>query len=336
LKKPFSVTVVTGTRAEFGLLLPVIKRLDAGGTAQPLTAVTGAHLSDALGRTEREIEAAGIVPDARIDIGAGDSSVPFVESTARALSGFYGYFLERRPNAALVLGDRYETFAAALAAVSAGVPVAHISGGETTEGARDEYYRHCITKMSGLHFTSCEAYRRRVIQLGEAPDTVFNAGSLGAENIKNLPLLERDELSRALGFDCSRPYLLVTCHPETLSVRPAAEAVGELLAALDSLGARAIITKSNADEGADEINAALERYAAGNGRVLLADSLGALLYLSAMKHCAAVVGNSSSGIVETPSFKKPAVDIGGRQKGRISGANTIRCGFERGSIKASI
>ncbi len=330
------IAVVTGTRAEFGLLKPVIDRLYERTDTEVLTVVTGAHLSEKLGGTVSEIIRAGINIDEKIDIGAGEPDIDNIESLTRAVSGFYRYFTDRKPDATLLLGDRYEIFGAALASVSAGVPVAHISGGDVTEGARDEYYRHCITKMSSLHFPSCEAYRRRVIQLGEQPDTVFNVGSLGAENIEKLPLLDRDELSEQIDFDCSKPYFVITYHPETLTETDSVTALNELLNVIEKRGSRAIITKSNADDGADAINLRLERFADSHDGIKLVTSLGVLRYLSAMKYCTAVIGNSSSGIVETPSFKKPTLDIGDRQKGRLKGANTVHCGRSQEEIEQAL
>ncbi|MBQ9479450.1 MAG: UDP-N-acetylglucosamine 2-epimerase (hydrolyzing), partial [Selenomonadaceae bacterium] len=239
--------------------------------------------------------------------------------------GFADYFAARPLNALMVLGDRFETLAVCCAAMNARIPIVHLYGGETTIGAIDEAIRHSITKMSVLHFTSTEAYRRRVIQLGEAPDRVFNVGAMGVENALNTELLDRHELSASLGFDLDGDYSVVTFHPITLEGDPTVQ-LEELLCALDRFGdMKFIITKANADAGGRLINARLAAYASEHANSILVDSLGALRYLSALKHALMVIGNSSSGIMEAPAFRIPTVNIGDRQTGRIKPTSVIDC-----------
>jgi GDP/UDP-N,N'-diacetylbacillosamine 2-epimerase (hydrolysing) len=330
------IAVVTGTRAEFGLLLPVIKRIEAHAGLALSLIVTGAHLCESLGGTVKEIERAGVPIAKRIDILPDGERTKATEAAAVALREFSRYFSETKPDVVVVLGDRYEIFAATAAAAMCDIPVAHISGGETTEGAKDEFFRHCITKMSALHFASTDAYRKRIIQLGEQPENVYFAGSLGAENIKTLPVIPREELSREIGFDVSHDFLLCTYHPETLCGVSPKEGAAELLAALDAAGLPVLFTAANADDGGREINEAIRAYCEKRENARLVDSLGAVRYLSAMRYCKAVIGNSSSAIVESPTLKKPAVNIGERQTGRIKGENNIDCATERGAIAAAI
>lgn len=334
MNKKHRVFVVTSTRADFGLLLPVIKRLDSDGDIELSVIATGSHLVDALGRTASEIESCG-VRCTPVDIMKNDPARSVPETMADTISSFSRLFAEKRPDMAVVLGDRYEIFSVVTAAAVCGVPVAHISGGETTEGAKDEFFRHCMTKMSSLHFPSAEPYRKRIIQLGEAPETVVTAGSLGAENILSVERSPREELSRSVGFDFSRPFLLCTFHPETMSARPLSGA-GELLAALDELNMPVLFTAANADEGGHLINAAISEFCAARPRCLLVESLGMKRYLSALGLCSAAVGNSSSAIIEAPTLRRPSVNIGDRQRGRILAQSVISCACERGAIVSAI
>ncbi len=331
-----TVAVVTGTRAEFGLLLPVIKRINEDKDLKLSLIVTGAHLLPSLGDTIKEIEKSGVPIDKKIDILTDGENTRATEATANALRDFSRYFSENRPDMVVVLGDRYEIFAAATAAAMCDIPIAHISGGETTEGAKDEFFRHCITKMSALHFAATESYRKRIIQLGEQPERVFFAGSLGAENITTLPVIPKDDLSRDIGFSMSEDFILATYHPETLGGGSPREGVRALLAAIDELKIPCLFTAANADEGGAEINDEIKRFCEKNDRVKLVSSLGVVRYLSVMRYCRAVVGNSSSAIVESPTLKKPAVNIGERQTGRIMGDNNINCAADKESIKAAI
>ncbi len=301
--------------------------------------VTGMHLSTEFGLTYRQIEADGFAIDARVEMMlAGDSATSIVKSLAVGLLGC-GDALDRlKPDVVVVFGDRYEIFAAAQAAMMARIPIAHISGGEITEGGIDDAIRHSLTKLAYFHFVSAEPYRQRVIQMGEAPDRVWNCGDPGVENMHRLVPLSRAELSAALECDLSGPFFLVTYHPETLTGVSNADTVSELFAALDCFPThRVVITKSNADEGGRLINQQIDRYAAAQpGRVFASVSLGQLNYSSAMRHCAAVVGNSSSGIVEAPALRRPTVNIGDRQTGRLMAASVLCCGHDREAIGAAL
>ncbi len=336
-KKP--VCVVTGTRAEYGLLRPVLQKLRQSKTAEPRLVVTGAHLSVQFGNTVQEIEADGMPIDARIPIlkFGVDSSLATARTVSYAMRCFTEYLAARRPDAMLVLGDRYEIFAAGAAAALLGVPLVHISGGDVTVGAADDWFRHCLTKMASLHFPSCETYARRVIRMGEDPATVENVGGLGDENLRSMTLVPRAALAEQIGFDLARPYALVTYHPETVGGASPVEQFDALCAALADCGLAAIFTKANADAGGAAINARIESLCAAHPEKYAAfASMGVLRYLSAMKYCAVVAGNSSSGLAETPSLGVPCVNIGDRQKGRIVCANVICCRADAQSIRAAL
>ena len=320
------ICIFTGSRAEYGLLHGVIQEIQAAETLQMQILASGMHLSPEFGMTIQEIRADGFEPDETIEIIlSSDTPTAICKSMGLAMIGF-GEALQRlKPDMVVVLGDRFETFCMAAAAQVCRVPLAHIHGGETTEGAIDEAFRHSITKMSHLHFASCEVYRQRIIQLGEAPDRVFNVGALGVENIRRTSLMERSELAESIGFNLEKPYFLVTFHPVTLE-RDTTE--GQFQALLDALDAfpeyNTIFTKANADTDGLVINRLIDDYAERRlERCLAVTSLGVLRYLSAMKYATAVIGNSSSGIIETPSFELPGVNIGDRQKGRIRAKNII-------------
>lgn len=332
------VAVITGTRAEYGLLRPVIKKLLASSVIEPRVVVTGAHLSAAYGNTVKEIEHDGVPIHARLDIlKFGSGRLATAKTVAYAIDVFTEYFTQNRPEAVLVLGDRYEIFAAGTAAALLEIPLAHISGGDVTYGAADEYFRHCLTKMASLHFPSCAEYARRVIAMGEAPDTVENVGGLGDENLRSVPVIPPDELSVLLGFDVSKPFALATYHPETAGGASPEHQFCELIAALDETNLRVIFTKANADAGGDKINAILDDLCDENPAKYIAfTSMGVVRYLSAMRCCTVVVGNSSSGVVETPTLGVPTVNIGDRQKGRIVCDNVLCCAPDRWSIHAAL
>lgn len=332
------ICVVTGTRAEYGLLSPVIHALQKAGDFDVRVAVTGAHLSPEFGLTYKEIEKDGIEIDKKIEILlSADTPAAISKSMGLALIGFADYFEEHRPDALLVLGDRYETLAVCIAAMNARIPIIHLYGGETTEGAVDEVIRHCITKLSYLHLTSTEEYRRRVIQLGESPDRVFVVGAMGIENALNKPLMEKGELERSLGMSLKEPYAVVTFHPVTLEDDSAALQCAELLAALDMRSdLKYIMTKANADSDGRIINRMLDEFALSHENAAVFDSLGAVRYLSALKYCRMVIGNSSSGLVEAPSFGVPTINIGDRQKGRLRAESVIDCEPARDSIGAAM
>lgn len=332
-----TICAVTATRAEWGLLVWPLRELQARGIAVQIAA-TGAHLSARFGETWHEIEADGFMIDARIAM-ALDSDRPadLTRSLGAALAGFGDAFERLKPDAVLMLGDRYELLAAATAALMARIPILHIGGGDTTEGALDEMVRHAVTKMAHWHFPSTEVARRRIIQMGEAPERVFTIGATGLDNIRRLDLIDRKALSARLDFDLAGDFVLVTYHPVTLgSDQPAG--VEALLAALDSRpDIKVLITGVNADTGSSAIAARLDGYAQTHpSRVKLVQSLGQAGYLSAMAQCRAVVGNSSSGIIEAPSMGVPTVNLGDRQKGRERAESVIDCAETPEAVKAAL
>ncbi|MCR5356252.1 MAG: UDP-N-acetylglucosamine 2-epimerase (hydrolyzing) [Lachnospiraceae bacterium] len=331
--------IVTGTRAEYHLLYPLIKRVMASDKYELKLIVTGSHLSEKHGNTYRDIEADGIPVSVKIPI-LSDSDEPsdIDNAMARMITGFDGYVSGNRLDMLILLGDRYELMSAAIVAMNHRIPIAHISCGDTTEGAIDECIRHSITKMSSIHFPSCEEYRHRVIQMGEDPEHVFNVGGLGVENIKNVKRMSRSELSDELGFDINGRFAVLTFHPVTLEDSTAEHEFGELLGALDDIpGLRVIFTKANADSGGLIINKMIDDYTALNpDRTMAVYNLGLVRYLSAISMADAVIGNSSSGILETPSFGTPTVNIGDRQKGRLQAGNIVNCKPERRDIRDAI
>jgi len=333
------ICVHTSTRAEYGLLRGVLQEITAESSLQLQILASGMHMSPEFGMTIQEIRADGFQPDETVEILlSGDTSTAICKSMGLAMIG-YGEALQRlKTDMVVALGDRFETFCMAAAAQVCRIPLAHIHGGETTEGAIDEAFRHSITKMAHLHFASCEAYRQRIIQLGEAPARVFNVGALGVENIRRTALLERNELAEAIGFNLKTPYFLVTFHPVTLEKDTSERHIRSLLNALDAFPEyNVIFTKANADTGGRIINRIIDECAEERpDRFLVKASLGMLWYLSAMKHAAVVIGNSSSGIVEAPSLKVPTVNIGDRQKGRVRARNVVDCKPVVISIKAAI
>ena len=329
----YKVAVVTSTRAEYGLLKPVIASLSDTDGINVMVVVTGAHLLASQGSTISEIRNDGTAIAACIDIYHGDASDE-AAAVANAVTGFAAWFRSERPDLVVLLGDRYEIFGVAAAASMCGIPIAHISGGETTEGAKDEFYRHCITKMSAIHFPSTERYRKRIIQLGERPSAVFNVGSLGAQNVLSVPLMDKDALSASVGFDFSSSFLLCTCHPETLG--SGADVCIPLLNAIDRLGIPVLFTAANADAEGDIINQRISEFCGTHPSCKLVQSLGYRRYLSALKLCSAVVGNSSSSLTEAPAMRKPSVNIGIRQLGRDMTDTVISCPSDEGAIISAV
>lgn len=321
------IAVLTATRAEYGLLSPIIKQLNMNDGFEVRVVVTGAHLSEKFGSTYKEIEADGIAIDEKISIlEESDGTVHISKTMGNAIVRFADYFERRRPDALMVLGDRYETLAVCIAAMNAQIPMIHLHGGETTQGAIDEAIRHSISKMSYLHFTSTEEYRRRVIQLGENPSRVFSVGAIGVENVLNLPLFSKEELEKSLGISLDRPYIIGTFHPVTLENESVDQQMDAFLQVLTEKSEYIyIITKANADAGGLRINERLGEYARAHDHVHVVASLGVKKYLSAIKYCDMVIGNSSSGIIEVPSFHVPTVNIGDRQKGRACADSVIQC-----------
>jgi UDP-hydrolysing UDP-N-acetyl-D-glucosamine 2-epimerase len=336
------ICVFTGTRAEYGLLTPLLKRLEADTDVELFLLVSGSHLSERHGHTVDAIRADGFAIGAEAVLPLDDDSrLGVALAMGEAVSGCARALDVLAPDMLVLLGDRWECLACATAANLIGVPVAHIHGGETTEGAVDEQFRHAITKLSRLHFTSCEPYRRRVIQLGETPDTVFNVGALGVENVKTVALMDRVPLEADLGFSLGDKFLLVTYHPVTLAEDGATETEGffagleTVLAEDESL--KAIITGANADPGGSLVDARAARlHDAFPERTLVSPSLGLVRYLSAMSLCAAVAGNSSSGILEAPSFNVPTVNAGDRQKGRERAASVFDCAPDADSVAQAL
>lgn len=323
-----NICILTAARAEYGLMKNLILRLQEESEFQVNVVVTGMHLDKAFGETYREIEEDGITIAAKLPILSNNGgAVGMSETMAQAMISFGHFFDKNRQDLLIVLGDRYETMAVCIAAMNAQVPIAHIHGGEVTEGAIDDAIRHSITKMSYLHFTSTETYRRRVIQLGEHPDRVFSVGALGVENILSQNLLVKSELEESIHFELGEKYCLVTFHPVTLEEDSGIRQLEELLRAMDEMTEyHYLITKANADAGGREINKCLEEFAAlRKKKIYLTESLGMIRYLSAMKYCAMVLGNSSSGILEAPAMRVPTVNIGDRQRGRIHADSIINC-----------
>lgn len=333
------ICIATGSRAEYGLLEPLVRVLSEDDFFDVRIAVTGTHLNNEFGMTYRQIEDDGYRIDTKIEILPLYDTVNATSiAMGKAIEKFSEYFREEKPHILVLLGDRYEAFAIAAAAVVTLTPIAHIHGGEISEGAYDDCFRHCITKMSQLHFPSCEIYKNRIIQMGEQPDKVFNVGALGIENIMRMPLLSYEEIANELGIIYNMPYAVVTYHPVTLKHEDPCSGLIELLKAIDNCkDMQFIITKSNADDGGTAINKMLEEYSADRiDRVKLFDNLGQLKYLSAVKYCEFVLGNSSSGVIEVPALKRPTVNIGIREKGRLQVESIINCEPDTGEIMKAI
>lgn len=328
------ICVVTGTRAEYGLLYWLMKEIEGDNDLELQIVATGMHLSPEFGLTYKEIEKDFTITKKIEMLLSSDTAIGISKSMGLAQISFAENFEELKPDMVVVLGDRYEILSAASAAMIARIPIVHLHGGETTEGAFDESIRHSITKMSHLHFTAAEVYRNRVIQLGEDPKRVFNVGGMGIENIKRLQLLDKEAFEESIGFKLGKKNILVTFHPVTLENSTASAQLEELFGALDELEeTRIIFTKANSDTDGRIINRMIDEYVAKNSLKAVAfNSLGQLRYLSALQYMDAVVGNSSSGIAEAPTFKIGTIDIGDRQKGRLKAESVIECRPERGEI----
>ena len=337
--KKKKIAVITGTRAEYGLLYWVIKGIVDDPELELQLMVTGMHLSPEFGMTVDTIVEDEIQISKKIEtLLSSDSSIGISKSMGLGMISFAEAFAELEPDLCLVLGDRFEIFSAVSAAMIARIPVAHCHGGEATEGLIDEPIRHSITKMSHLHFTSTEEYKNRVIQLGEQPDRVFNVGALGIENIYRLDLLGSKGFEKSIDFELGNPTFLVTYHPVTLENKSSKKQCLALLKALDDFPkAKIIFTMPNADTDGRVIINLIEEYVKKNpDRAISFKSLGQLRYLSALKHVDVVVGNSSSGLIEVPSFNIPTINIGDRQKGRVSGPTVINTDYEYTNISESI
>lgn len=332
-----SVCVVTGSRAEYGLLSGLLDRIAEDSALAPRLLVTGSHLSPHHGMTVREIEADGRAFE-RVDmLLAGDTPLAVAKSVGLAVIGLAEALARMAPDLVVVLGDRYEILAAAQAALLLGLPLAHIHGGEVTEGAIDESIRHAVTKMAHLHFVAAEPYRRRAIQLGERPESVFNVGALAADNLRRLAPLSRAELERDLGIALADPILLLTYHPTTADPAGDAAAVAALEAALAGHpAATLVVTGVNADAGGGAVAGALARLVTARANAVAVESLGWRRYLSLLALSSAMVGNSSSGMTEAPMMKVPTVNIGSRQKGRLRPPGVIDCAPDPAAVAAGL
>ena len=332
------ICVVTSTRAEYGLLYWLLKEIEADSELKLQLIVTGMHLSPEFGLTYKEIEKEFKI-DKKIEILSGShTSLDICAEMARVYEKFASALAELKPDILVLLGDRYEIFGVAGVASIMQIPIAHIHGGETTQGAFDEAFRHSITKMSHIHFAATNEYANRIIQLGEDPSRVFNVGGPGIENIKKLNLLNKDEFEKSIKFKLAKKNILITFHPVTLENSSAREQFNELLNALDELEeTNFIFTKANSDTDGDVINKMIDEYVSENPQKAVAfASLGQLRYLSAIKFVDIVLGNSSSALLEVPSFKKATINIGDRQKGRARASSVIDVRPDKEEILAAI
>lgn len=337
--KQRKVCVVTGTRAEYGLLRWLMEEIRESASLELQVIATGMHLSPEFGVTYRDIEADGFQIDRKVEmLLSADTPSAISKSMGVGMIGFADAYVQLRPDLLLVLGDRFEILTAATAAMISQVPIAHLHGGEATEGLIDEAIRHSITKMSHLHFVAAEEYRKRVIQLGEHPDRVFQVGGLGIDNIHRLPLLSREALEETLDFSLGERSLLITFHPVTLEQNTSGQQMKELLAALKHQErTQLIFTMPNADTEGRVLFGMIEEFVKQNPeRAKAFTSLGQLRYLSCLKHVDAIVGNSSSGLAEAPSFQIGTVNIGDRQRGRLKAASIIDCEPDHYSIRRAL
>lgn len=328
------ICIVTGSRAEYGIMKPLFLQFSNEKEVDLQVVVTGMHLSPEFGFTYQEIEEDGFPITEKIEILLSSNTVIGVsKSIGLACISFSEAFERLKPDLILLLGDRYEIFAAATVALLANIPIAHLHGGELTEGAVDDAFRHAITKMSTLHFTSTESYRNRVIQLGEQPSQVLSFGALGVENVKQVSLLTKQELEASLKFPIESPFAVITFHPVTLEQHSAKEQVSSLLEALDRFPKMTLLfTKANSDAEGQIINQMIEEYVKTRKNAIVFASLGQQKYFSTLQFADVVIGNSSSGIIEAPSFHIPTVNIGNRQKGRIYAESVIHCSSDKEAI----
>jgi UDP-N-acetylglucosamine 2-epimerase (non-hydrolysing) len=333
------IAVFTGTRAEYGLLYWLLKDIQTDAELKLQLLVSGTHLSPEFGCTYQQIEQDGFTIDEKIEILlSSDTAVGVAKSMGLGVLGFTDALSRLKPDALVILGDRFEALAAAQTAMILRIPVVHLHGGEITEGAYDDAIRHAITKLSHIHCTSTDEYRNRVIQLGEAPERVKNVGAIGLDHLSRSTFMTLDELSKSLNFPITQSYILVTYHPVTLADEEPEKSFQELVNALDEFPEHQIIlTYPNADDGGRKIIPLLESYAnKDTKRILAIKSLGQIRYLSAVKYAAAVVGNSSSGVIEVPSFNVATIDIGMRQQGRLCAKSVIHCSPNKIEIVSAI
>lgn len=332
------ICIVTGSRADYGLLRWIMQGIDEDPDLMLQVIATGMHLSAAFGSTYQAIEADGFKIDRKIyALSDLDSPIGLAEAIGKVLVGCAQAYKELNPDIIVVLGDRFEIFAAASAALLAKIPVAHLHGGETTAGAFDEAFRHSITKMSQLHFVAAEEYKNRIIQLGESPRSVFLVGGLGVDSINKLELLDKREVESKLQLEFSDKNLLVTFHPATLDDESTDHQMDQILKALADLKDTSIIfTMPNADTGGHKLMNIVKEFVSHHSNARAFTSLGQLVYLSCMAQVDAVLGNSSSGLIEAPSLKIGTVNIGDRQLGRLQASSVINCNPEKGSVLAAL
>jgi len=332
------ICVVTGTRAEYGLLYWLMKEINDDDAMELQLVVTGMHLYAEFGSTYKQIEIDGFTIDKKVDISlTSDTELAISKSMGIGIIRFADVFNDLKPELIVVLGDRFEIFSAVSAAMIAKIPIAHIHGGESTEGVIDEPIRHSITKMSHLHFAATEEYRNRIIQLGEQPNSVFNVGGLGLDNINKLKLLSKVDFEDAINFKLGDKNILVTFHPVTLEKSTSESQFQELLMSITNLkNTKIIFTKANSDTDGRIINSMVDDYVAKNDNTIAFKSMGQLNYLSALQFMDAVLGNSSSGLIEAPSFKIGTIDIGDRQKGRIKATSVLSCLPKKESIDRAL
>lgn len=332
------ICVVTTTRAEYGLLKSLMEEIEKDPLLQLQTLVTGTHLQSEFGETYKEIEKDFTISEkVSMDL-SGDTAKELSCSMGKLQCDITLALKKLAPDIVVILGDRYEILSIATAAFMLHIPIGHIHGGEITEGAIDDSIRHAVTKLSHLHFTSTEIYKQRVIQLGEDPKRVFNVGALGVENAKKVTHLTKREFEESIGFTLSKKNLLITFHPQTICDLSPREQFQTLLDALENFhDLKIIFTKANADEGGKVINSMIDDFVLHNpDKSISFDSLGQLRYFNAIRYVDAVVGNSSSGILEVPSFKTPTINIGDRQKGRVAAQSVINCPIDTTAIQKAL
>ncbi|MGL5046232.1 MAG: UDP-N-acetylglucosamine 2-epimerase [Shewanella sp.] len=333
------IAVFTGTRADYGLLYWLLKDIQQSDILELQLIVSGSHLAPEFGYTVEQIEKDGFFIDEKVEmLLSSNSAVGTAKSVGLGIIGYAEALDRLKPDVLVILGDRFEALAIAQTATILKIPLLHIHGGEVTEGAYDDAFRHAITKLSHVHCTAAETYRQRVIQMGEMPDSVHNVGAIGLEHIHRSTFMTREQLSSSLGANLINPYFLVTYHQTTLANEPAAHTFKALIASLEQYpDYKVIMTYPNPDNGGGEIIALIEEYARhSKGKVLAIPSLGQIRYLSCIKYATAVIGNSSSGIIEVPSFNVPTVNIGARQQGRLAAKSVISCQTDTSSITTAI
>ena len=329
------ICFITGTRAEYGLLSRLMRLVKESDSCELQIIATNMHLMPEYGNTYKEIEADGFTIDEKVAMPkTSDDGYGVVDSMATEMSGMNKALRKLSPDIVVILGDRYEMLVAATVAMMQRIPIAHLYGGEISEGAVDDCIRHCISKLSSLHFTSTEEYRKRVIQLGEHPDKVFYVGAIGVENIKRVPLMTKEEMESSLDYKLDDNTVLCTYHPVTLGNRTPTDEINDFLSALEDFPSlRVLFTMPNSDQGGDAIKEAIEKFCeTNNDRCKCFASLGMRRYLSVMQNVVAVIGNSSSGLAEAPSAHIPTLNIGDRQKGRTKGVSIVDCKSDKDSV----